>query len=314
MPNLNDDTAPLILSADGVQIVIDVSTGTLVVVHWGRDVGDADFTPSPHDPGLWRENARGFLGRPALIGDRDGHDWSPKFEVSRVESNATSVTIESVDAAASLLVTATFELAPAGVLTVSQAVTNTGDSPYRLHELTTWLPLPAHATDTLDFTGHWGHERQPQRRPIQVGAWSRESREGRSGTDHTIVQLALSDGAGFRDGEVWALGVQWSGNLRQIVERVATGAASSAATAIGAGELLLPGEVVLGAGETYAAPSIARFCKHRNVEQHHFCDNASAEFDRRAIVQPLAVGGDFNQANVAGMGQRCSSGPVAWKS
>ena len=240
------------LTSDGVQVVIDVSSGAPVVVHWGADVGDADFTRAPHQPGIWRENARGFLGRPALIGDRDGLDWSPEFEVSRVESSPTAITIESVDAAASLSVTVTFELAPAGVLTVAQTVTNTGDTPYHLHELTTWLPLPAQASDILDFTGHWGHERQPQRRPIQVGAWARESREGRSGPDHTIVQLALAERAGFRSGEVWALGVQWSGNSRQVVERTASGT-----TAIGAGELLLPGEVVLGAGETYAAPPIA---------------------------------------------------------
>jgi alpha-galactosidase len=254
---MTTDASPIILSADGTQVAIDVSSGAPVVVHWGADVGDANLTLSPHDPGLWRENARGFLGRPALVGDRDGHDWSPKFVVSRVEADANSLTIESVDDAASLSVTATFELAPAGVLTVAQTVTNQGETPYRLHELTTWLPLPAHAAETLDFTGHWGHERQPQRRPIQAGAWSRESREGRPGFDHTIVQLALTEGAGFRAGEVWALGVQWSGNVRQVVERVANGSASSSGTSIGAGELLLPGEVVLGPGETYAAPSVA---------------------------------------------------------
>ncbi len=256
-----NDRAPILLTADGVMVAIDVRDGAPVVTHWGADLGAADLHAERLDPGLWRENARGFTGAPALVGDRDGLDWSPKFVVSGVEQSGGVVTIESVDAAASLTVTARFELAPAGVLTVAQTVTNTGPTPYTLHELTTWLPLPDQATEVLDFTGHWGNERQPQRRPIQVGVWSREAREGRSGTDHTIVQLALESGAGFRSGEVWALGVQWSGNSRQVVERTNRGY-----TSIGAGELLLPGEVVLGPGETYVAPSVSATWSREGID------------------------------------------------
>jgi alpha-galactosidase len=103
----------------------------------------------------------------------------------------------------------------------------------------------------MDFTGRWVKERQPQRREIQVGTWAREIREGRSGHDYTIVQLAMTPGANYQTGEVWSVGLQWSGNTRHLVEKLPTGR-----TSIGAGELLFPGEVILAEGEEYVAPSL----------------------------------------------------------
>ena len=58
------------------------------------------------------------------------------------------------------------------------------------------VPHADHDTEAMDFTGRWVKERQPQRREIQVGTWSREIREGRSGHDYTIVQLAMTKDAG----------------------------------------------------------------------------------------------------------------------
>jgi alpha-galactosidase len=56
-------------------------------------------------------------------------------------------------------------------------------------------------------------------------------------------------GFGFRRGEVWGVHVAWSGDHRHYVERLSTGA-----QVVGGGELLLPGEVRLGAGESYSSP------------------------------------------------------------
>ena len=255
------------LIADGVSFQIDVSSGTPAVVYWGPDLGGAggaDLTAILHDgsprsdidhpqvPGIWRENARGFLGRPAILGHRRGHDWSQLFAVTGVESTPGSLRVESADATAGLRVSVTFEMQPAGIVLISQTVTNDGVEPFDLGELTTWLPLPDHATETMDFTGRWLKERQPQRRGIQSGMWAREVREGRTGHDHTIVQLAMTEGANYQDGSVWSTGIMWSGNSRHLVERLPSGR-----TSMGAGELLLPGEVILEPGETYAAPTVA---------------------------------------------------------
>lgn len=264
---MSQNPAFLELKADGVQLIISLTSGTPVVLHWGADLGSglgfdqlnlASQEAVPHadfddyiNPGIWREGARGFHGRPALQGHRSGQDWSQWFEIKSVNHDQNSIEIVSVDAAANLQMTAKFVISAEGILTVSQSVTNLGGKDFSLNELNTWLPLPDHATETLDFTGRWVKERQPQRREIQVGTWAREIREGRSGHDYTIVQLAMTGDANYQRGEVWSMGLEWSGNTRHLVEKLPTGRA-----AIGAGELLLPGEVVLAGGETYLAPSV----------------------------------------------------------
>jgi alpha-galactosidase len=255
------------LKADGVQLIVALSSGTPVVLHWGADLGAgldlaqlnvAAQEAVPHadldayiNPGIWREGARGFHGRPALQGHRNGQDWSQLFEIKSVVSTENSFDIVSIDAAAQLAVSLKMTVAPAGIFTMTQSVTNLAGSDFALNELTSWLPLPDYATETMDFTGRWVKERQPQRRKIQVGTWSREIREGRSGHDYTIVQLAMTADANYQRGEVWSMGLQWSGNTRHLVEKLATGR-----TAVGAGELLLPGEVILAAGEKYVAPTV----------------------------------------------------------
>ena len=255
------------LNADGVQLIVSLSAGTPVILHFGADLGSnleveelnlASQEAVPHagldahiNPGIWREDARGFHGRPTLLGHSKGQKWASLFTIKHVAERADSLEIVCVDQATALEIAVTYELAKEGVLKVTQRVKNLSSEPYSVEELNTWLPLPDHATETMDFTGRWVKERQPQRREIQVGTWSREIREGRSGHDYTIVQLAMTRGAGYQNGEIWSVGLQWSGNTRHLVEKLPTGRAS-----IGAGELLLPGEVILAQGEEYVAPSL----------------------------------------------------------
>ncbi len=256
------------LHADDVSVYIDLSSGTPIVAHWGVDLGSVEENrdlatviregaphcdiDDPQNPGIWRESGRGFLGRPALSGHRAGLDFAPMFTITSVTSTAAFAHITSVDAHAQLQVEVEFELTEQGMLLISQQLTNLGSSAFELQELTTWLPLPDQVTESMDFSGRWVKERQPQRRDIQVGTWARESREGRSGHDYTIIQMGLTAGADYQRGDVYSLGLLWSGNNRHLVERQPTGR-----TSFGAGELLLPGELMLEAGETYVAPSVA---------------------------------------------------------
>jgi alpha-galactosidase len=266
------------LNADGVSLIVDISTGTPAILHWGADIGFTSIgddlaliarESSPHadldepqNPGIWRENARGFLGRPAIQGHRLGQDWSQLFAVKSHKHDGNVLSVVSEDVKAGLEVSVRFEIMPSGVVLISQDITNTGSVDYSLSELTTWLPLPDQATDTMDFTGRWVLERQPQRRKIQSGTWAREIREGRSGHDYTIVQLALTEGANYQQGEVWSLGLMWSGNNRHLVEKMPTGR-----TTMGAGELLLPGELILKPGEKYSAPTVAATYSSEGIDQ-----------------------------------------------
>lgn len=274
------------LKSDGVSVLIDTASGTPVVLHWGREISgtidaaglrSSQIEPTPHcdfdEPqaaGIYRENARGFLGRPALAGSRNGLDWSQKFDlVSSEQPDANSVVLTSRDETAGLELVASFALSPQGILNVEYKLTNLGQSDFAVDELSVWLPVPDYVGESLDFTGRWMNERQPQRQPIRSGQWVREGREGRTGHDYTLVQFALTEETSFESGEAWGLSLAWSGNNRHIIEKTPIGR-----TSIAAGELLLPGEVVLSPGESYSTPRVVAVYASDGI------DGASARFHR----------------------------------
>lgn len=277
------------LRAPGVSLVLLVDD-RLRIAHWGAELGDDDLEAvvalaaegapqtgidEPAEITFWREAARGHLGRPAVAGSRAGLGFSPLFTVSHHEAADGSAHIEAVDADAELAVRVRFTLSPEGVLRVEQSLSNTGSTPYELIELGTWLPLPDRTAELLDFTGRWLRERQPQRRRIDVGLSMRELREGRPGHESSIVHLAMTAGATFQTGSVWAIGHAWSGNGLAAVERTAGGS-----TAFGVAELLLPGEVRLAPGDTYDAPAAVAVYSTEGI------DGASDRFHRWLRARP----------------------------
>ena len=254
-----------LLSAPTSSLLIEVVNGALVIRHWGapilgqnHDIALASRVSiansswdEPQLPGLMRESARGFLGRPTLSGHRNGKAWSTRFEVTDFHHQGNHCAVTLRDFHAELEVIVTFDLDAFGVLIQKATVKNIGNSDYVLNEFIHWLPLPREATQTLDFAGRWSNERQPQRRDIQIGTWVRESREGRSGHNFSIADIALTAQTSFQSGSAWATSIAWSGNSHYLVERGFDGQQS-----IGAGELLLAGEVILKGNESYEAPAL----------------------------------------------------------
>jgi len=254
-----------LLSAPTSSLLIEVVNGALVIRHWGapilgqnHDIALASRVSiansswdEPQLPGLMRESSRGFLGRGSLSGHRNGKAWSTKFEVTAFHHQGNHCAVTLRDFHAELEVAVTFDLDAYGVLIQKASVKNIGTTDYVLNEFIHWLPLPQEATQSLDFAGRWSNERQPQRRDIQIGTWVRESREGRSGHNFSIADIALSAQTSFQSGSAWATSIAWSGNSHYLVERGFDGAQS-----MGAGELLLAGEVILGAQESYEAPAL----------------------------------------------------------
>ena len=253
------------LTSSIAELCVEVISGAPVITHWGAPTGpiSQDFskavipsvTNSGFDtvqsPGILREGSRGFLGRSALSGHRSGEAWSTQFTVTSFEEANNSLTISLVDSHAGLELILFYQMDPFGVLTINAELKNVGVSPYTVNEFIYWLPLPQEATQVMDFAGRWSNERQPQRRDIAIGTWVRDSREGRSGHNFTIAQLALNDQTSFATGSAWALSCAWSGNNQNLIEKTAEGF-----LAIGAGELLLPGEVILEPGASYSPPKV----------------------------------------------------------
>ncbi len=264
-----------VISQAGVSLVLDFSDGTPHVLHWGSELQDsvdslraAAIEPTAHAEldahqfhGVWRENARGNTSRPALIGHRQGKDFSQKFELVKVDLTKTQIVATSQDLAAGLEVTIQFEFVGSGVLEIRQSVKNLGESSFDLQALEVILPLPDRAHESMDFTGRWVKERQPQRREIQSGYWVREVREGRTSHDYTILQLAMTKSANYQYGDVWGLGLGFSGNSRHSIEQ-----AQSGRKFISAGELLLPGEVILQPGEAHQAPSVYAIYSNAGID------------------------------------------------
>ena len=253
------------LCAGSTSLLCEVEDGALIIRHWGARIsGDtsqislATRTSVPNSgfdapitPGIMRESARGFLGQQSLTGHGGPGAWSTKFEVTDFQSSPSAIDVTLQDRFAHLQVGVHFELDEIGVLTETAKITNLGEAPFYLNGYLHWLPLPQEATQTLDFTGRWSNERNPQRRDIATGTWSRDSREGRSGHNFSVAQIALTPQTNFRSGQAWAVSIAWSGNSQYAVERIWDGTQS-----IGGGELLLPGEVVLAKGESYQAPAL----------------------------------------------------------
>ncbi|RYZ31884.1 MAG: alpha-galactosidase, partial [Propionibacteriaceae bacterium] len=141
------------------------------------------------------------------------------------------------------------QLTPEGLVRLRARLTNTAADPYALQDLVLALPVPAAAREVLDLAGRWGKERTPQRGWLDVGTHLREGRRGRTGPDAATLLHVGTPGFDFARGEVWAVHTGWSGNHTHYAERLASGE-----QVVGGGELLLPGEVLLGGDESYETP------------------------------------------------------------
>jgi alpha-galactosidase len=261
------------LRATGVSLVLDARDGLPVVHHWGADLGDLNddqlselaranerqvVSGGPDDvnaTSILPEQSRSHLGTPGIEGDRAGADFSVRFDVtgvertSLVETDGQQVTFAAEDAEARLRLELVVQLLGSGIVRLRARLTNAGDSPYRVQSVLPMLPVPLRAIELADFTGRHLKERSEQRSPFTFGTHVRESRRGRPGADATLLVIAGERGFTSRTGEVWGVHVAWSGNHRFVAERMPNGDAL-----IGAGELLLPGEVELAVGETYETP------------------------------------------------------------
>ena len=245
-------------------------------VHWGSDLGEVTATDlaaylplrapgvphsaldAPRHLSVVPESTSGFTGTPAIEGHRPGGPesrepgtgvWAPRFLDWSWQVADASVILTSTDAEAGLTVRWNLEVTEEGLVRSRTSVSNTLTAPFVVTSVRTVLPVSAEATELLDLTGRWCHERTPQRHPWVQGTWSRHGRHGRTGHDATLLMLAGTQGFDFGSGRVWGVHVAWSGDHTTYAERTPEGECL-----LGGGELLGPGEVVLREGESYVGP------------------------------------------------------------
>ncbi|GAA1726672.1 alpha-galactosidase [Isoptericola hypogeus] len=279
-PALASTRAPqlLHLRSAGCSLLLELVHDRLPLVrHWGADLGTLDragaagarlaaasFSQRSGELGarlasVVPEPWAGWMGRPGLIGSRQGRSWSTAWTIESVtvdgvavtdylERGAATVEVVAVDHEAHLRLALTIEMLPSGLVRLRGNLTNHG-ADYDVTELSLYLPVPTHATELLDFTGRWGMEKSAQRQAFNVGTHLRENRRGQTGHDTAYVVHATEAGSDFERGETWGVHTAWSGNHRHVAEHDSTGS-----RLLGGGELLLPGEVRLAAGESYETP------------------------------------------------------------
>ena len=302
----------ILLRENGTGVIVVVgASGMPHIVHWGRDLGpldedaltavalgvermDVDNVPDiPLEAGIIPGGWTGWSGRPGLVGHReDRGSWSPRLRTREVRVpgqeqpvppgshvlTQNDVAFSLSDEHSGLAASVRLRLGPGGVMEAQATVTNAGDTDYHLDELTLAFPVPLEATEYLDFTGHWGTERTPQRSELTMGCHLREHRRGRPGFDATTVLLCGKPGFDFRGGEVFGLHTATGANSRSYLERLPEGM-----QVLAGGELLQPGEVVLSPGESYSSPVL--YLTHGDG-----LDEAARRFHRWARSSPSAPG------------------------
>ena len=283
MASASGETSLVHLRRGGTSVLLRLDPDTLpCVLHWGPDLGDlpdsglAELLPALGMPSidspisaqeavaLLPQHSSGWLGRPGLLGSREGRAWSVSFDsVTHAVQEAGApewgdgprgaARVRSVgsDTASELEVTVELELLASGLVRLSAGIRNLGSQVYEVRHLEPALPVPAEAGELLDMTGRHTHERTPQRRAFDMGQWVREAWGGRPGHDSATVLCAGRPGFGFRSGRVWGVHLAHSGNQVLSAEHSPTGW-----RLLRGGELLLPGEVRLEPGEQYSSPPL----------------------------------------------------------
>ncbi len=277
---IHPDRTSVVLRAAGVSLIVDADTPVPRVLHWGADPGPLDdraiealrltsvaakLNNSPDVPrqfSLWPTEHEGWSGTPAQSGHAAGTATTPRPVLDSVtvspgpDGVGGTASYRMVDAVSGTVATLRHTLSPEGVLAVDMSLERTAEGAlYDLTTLTALMPLPERASEIVDFAGKWCRERSVQRTPLRFGGHRRDARRGKPGHDSPFLTLVGTPGFGFGRGEVWAMHVAWSGNQHTLVERLPEGAGAFSAV-LGGGASLAPGEVRLGAGDSYDAPTI----------------------------------------------------------
>jgi alpha-galactosidase len=253
------------LDGGGDTLLLQVEAGPPRLVYWGEALpGSLDAGPIavlaeravPNgmlDAGeqfdLFPEAARGFTGHPALDLHRPSGGFLTQLEFVEARAIEGGHEVRLRDPLARIQVALSVTMDPAtGVAAFRSRLLNRGDEPLALD----WMApaaLPLAHDEVMVFDGRWGREFQPVRQRLATGLFVKENRNGR--TSHHAPPFAVVGEPGFGEhaGEALGLHLAWSGNHRLLVERLRDGRLQAQA-----GELFLPGEMVLAPGETYETP------------------------------------------------------------
>ena len=200
---------------------------------------------------LMPEAGRGFTGHPALEVHRAGGGFITQLGFVETSAFDGGHEIRLADPGASVELALRVALdAETGVASFQSRLVNLGVDALHL----TWMAsaaLPLGHDEVMLFDGRWAKEFQTVRQRLASGLVVKENRTGR--TSHHAPPFAAVGAPGFGEnhGEVLGLHLAWSGDQRLVFEHLRDGRMQAQA-----GELFLPGEMVLAPGEAYETPAL----------------------------------------------------------
>lgn len=207
----------------------------------------SDSTDEPPRRSVMPEASAGWLGTPGISGDFDGLHALTHMVLDGVDAGGAAATVRAHDDRLNL--TWQILLSAGGLAQIRAVLTNTSRTPFRLAATDLSIPAGDEATELLSLEGRHLRERHPQRSPFIVGHTEFATRRGRTGLQAPTLLMAGEPGFDFDRGRIWAIHLGWSGNQRIWAERGHDGPA-----ALGGGELIMPGEIRLGPGDSYTSP------------------------------------------------------------
>jgi len=259
------------LDGQGVTLVLDLTDERVPqTVYWGPKLGEdtdlnalgllaatADSPATPHRPQalpLLTEIGRAFPGEPGIRLHRQGEGFATAFEDAAVmPEDDGSLAIVLEDSRSQLFLAFTLILHDDhDMLEVRTRLENRGSSAVTVDFLATaMLPVPHWAEEALTFDGRWAQEFQTRRVALGRHLFERASRAGRPGHDGFPALILGKPGFDETDGTLYSFHLGWSGNHRLFSETLASGK-----RLVGAGAMLLPGELRLGPGEQFETPPL----------------------------------------------------------
>jgi alpha-galactosidase len=192
----------------------------------------------------------GWFGPDAIAVRRGARAVVIDFDAALVSATTEKITIRLEDQRACIRLEQSVARDAGGALLFDARVTNTGPEPLTLDWLASALvPLAADSAGLISRRGRHNGELIECAETMPQQAWLREGRRGVSGHGGPPGVVVLGEGAGYHAGLVHSLQLAWSGDSRLAVERDDEGF-----WVLSAGAVLQPGEIVLGPGESFAAP------------------------------------------------------------
>ena len=243
-----------------------------------------EYTPVSIIP----EYGRGFFGHPGLEGHRGRTGWATQFQLQRAEREGDLLVLVGRDPVAQLeLKVSIFCSAHFGLFRIRTAIKNVGESPYEVEWLAAGcLPLPNNCNEVLTLAGRWNREFQEQRLVLPIGQYRFENRYGRTSHEYFPGLIVGDAGFGQEQGAVFGFHLGWSGNWRWIVDRSPHGD-----LLVQAGELFLPGELVIEPGHLYETPPLyfttAKGLNDLSQPFHQFVKDRLVQFPDPAKPRPV---------------------------